>query len=343
MCCLLLAGHLCAQPRVSWGITAMTEGDWNMTDGQTAWVNYLEAGVNVGLWKGAQLEAAAIATYAAGGAVEGSQLGVSNIYADANKPFRLIQASVGQRIADKAYCAAGLRNIDVDYFTSHSTAFFTGPANANFPIISNNYPAATFPMSALGVHVELYPLKGITLKASVYNGVAYETLDRQFRFVPSSDGVFSIGSVSYDREAGGEHPAHYTLGYVCGKVPDGGETLVRKTGFWGLVEQPFLQWSDTQWCLLLQGAAMSRHTSGTHGYWGAGITVDGISRRKMTAGIAFNRMHDHAEGNELDIELTWAVPLTERFSLQPALHFMRSGHRETVVGLLRASLSLGNM
>ena len=321
----------------------MTEGDWNMTDGQTAWVNYLEAGVNVGLWKGAQLEAAAIATYAAGGTVEGSQLGVSNIYADANKPFRLIQASVGQRIADKAYCAAGLRNIDVDYFTSHSTAFFTGPANANFPIISNNYPAATFPMSALGVHVELYPLKGITLKASVYNGVAYETLDRQFRFVPSSDGVFSIGSVSYDREAGGEHPAHYTLGYVCGKVPDGGETLVRKTGFWGLVEQPFLQWSDTQWCLLLQGAAMSRHTSGTHGYWGAGITVDGISRRKMTAGIAFNRMHDHAEGNELDIELTWAVPLTERFSLQPALHFMRSGHRETVVGLLRASLSLGNM
>lgn len=44
----------------------MTEGNWNMSDGKTAWVNYLEADLNVALWKGAQFEGAAIATYAAG-------------------------------------------------------------------------------------------------------------------------------------------------------------------------------------------------------------------------------------------------------------------------------------
>lgn len=323
----------------------MTEGDWNMTDGETAWVNYLEADLNIALWKGAQLEGAAIATYAAGGAVEGSRLGVSNIYTDVNRPFRLIQASLGQRFGEWLYCSVGLRNIDTDFFTTPSTSFFTAPADADFPIISNNYPVATFPMAALGGHVEVYPFKGFTVKASVYNGTAYEKLDRQFRFVPSTDGLFSIGSMTYERPTKGEHSASYTLGYVYGKTPGEGQDagFVRKTGLWGLVEQPFLHWRKTQWCLLLQGAAMTRHTSDTYGYWGAGVTVNGIMRRKMMAGLAVNRMYDRAEGNELDVEVTWMVPLTGWLSVQPALHFMRSGHRETVVGLLRASVFLGNL
>ena len=66
-------------PRVGWSLTAMTEGEWNMTSGNTSWVNYLEAGVNVGLWKGAAFEGMAIATYQSGGAVDDDNLGLSNI------------------------------------------------------------------------------------------------------------------------------------------------------------------------------------------------------------------------------------------------------------------------
>lgn len=343
--CLLCVCCSYGQSRVSWGVTAMTEGNWNMSDGKTAWVNYLEADLNVALWKGAQFEGAAIATYAAGKLVENSLLGYSNIYTDENKPFRLIQASIGQRIGSLLYLSVGLRNIDIDYFTTPSTSFFTAPADADFPIISSNYPVATFPMSAIGGHLEVYPFEGFVAKVSVYNGVAHETFDTQFHFRPSAEGLFSIGSLSYEYKTKGEHSANYTLGYVYGKIPgEGAEaSFDRKTGLWGLVEQPFLHWRGTQWCLLLQGAVMTRHTSGTHGYWGAGLTVNGISNRKMMAGFAVNRMHDHLEGNEVGMEHTWLVPLNNWLSIQPTLHFIYSHHRKDVVGLLRLSVSLGNL
>ena len=323
----------------------MTEGDWSMSDGKAAWVNYLEADLNVGLWRGAQLEGAAIATYAAGGPVDDCILGYSNIYADENKPFRLIQASLGQRIGDWFYCSVGLRNIDIDYFTTPSTSFFTAPSDANFPILSNNYPVATFPAAAMGAHLELFPFNGVTVKVSVYSGVAHETLGKQFHVSLSQEGVFSMGSLSYERETKWEHSANYVLGYVYGKIPEYGTEgpLVRKTGFWGLVEQPFLHWRGTQWRLLLQGAVMTRYTSATYGYWGAGFTVNEIAKRRMTAGFAVNRLHDRSSGNELDAELTWMVPLTDRLSVQPALHFIRCSHRKDIVGLVRMSVSLGNM
>ena len=49
-----------ASSRVGWSLTAMTEGEWNMTNGNTSWVNCLEASVDVSLWKGAAFEGMAI-------------------------------------------------------------------------------------------------------------------------------------------------------------------------------------------------------------------------------------------------------------------------------------------
>lgn len=334
-----------SQPRVRWGLTGITEGDWNMTDGKAEWVNYLEAGLNVALWKGAELEGAAIATYSTIGPVSDDLLGFSNIYVGENKPFRLIQASLGQKFGGRAYVSAGLRNIDTDYFTSPATSLFTAPADADFPIISNNYPVATFPMSALGVHLEVYPFSGFALKSSLYNGVADDTFRRQFRFRPGRDGLFSIGSVSYEWDVAEGESACYVFGYVAGRVPDGEipDVFYRKTGIWGLVEQPFMKWGSTRWCLLLQGAMMTRYRQNTHGYWGTGLTVSGISARNIVAGVAVNRMHDLESGNEIDVEITCMVPFNDWFSVQPAVHVIRSRHRDMVVGMLRLCATFGTI
>lgn len=131
---------------------------------------------------------------------------------------------------------------------------------------------------------------------------------------------------------------------MAGKVPDGEASGVfyRKTGVWGLVEQPFLRWGTTRWCLLLQGAMMTRYRQDTHGYWGTGLTVSGISGRNIEAGVAVNRMHDLASGNEVDAEVTCVVPFADWLSVQPAVHVIRSRHREIVVGLLRLNVTFGN-
>ena len=329
-------------PRVEWSLTATTEGEWNLTNGNTSWVNYLEAGVNVGLWKGAAFEGMAIATYQAGGAVDDDNLGLSSIYADENKPFRLMQVSLRQSFGERFWVSVGLRNVDLDFFTTPATGLFTGAANADYPILPLNYPMATFPLSAMGIHLEYLPVDGLTLKASVYNGVASDDFDRQFRFCPSSDGVFTLGSISYEIPSKGEQPASYTVGYVYGKTPlDETEKLEKETGFWALVEQPLTMVGKSQLVLLGQGAAMTSRHSPCDGYWGGGLVMNRIARNDMTAGIVFNRLL-FAGGDETDIECTLHCPITSWLSVQPALHIIHHNKHNFVAGLLRLSLELGN-
>lgn len=329
-------------PRVGWNVTAMTEGEWNMTNGNTAWVNYLEVGVDVGLWKGAAFEGMAIATWQAGGAIDDDNLGLSNIYADENRPLRLMQASLRQRFGKRFFVSVGLRNVDVDYFTTPATGLFTGAADADYPILSLNYPLATFPSAAIGIHVEYFPIDRLTLKASVYNGVASDDFGRQFRFCPSGDGIFSMGSVSYEVPSKGEQDADYTVGYVYGKTPsEDGSVHERKAGFWALMEQPLLMAGKSQLVLLGQGAAMTRRHVPCNGYWGGGLVMNRIARNDMTAGVVFNRLL-FAGGDETDIECTLHCHLTSWLSVQPALHLIHHNKHNFVAGLLRVSLELGN-
>ena len=319
--CLCVIGVRAQTPvssRVGWNLTAMTEGEWNMTSGNTSWVNYLEVGVDVGLWKGASFEGMAIATWQTGGAVDDDNLGLSNIYTDENRPFRLMQ------------------------FITPATGLFTGAADADYPILSLNYPLATFPLGAMGVHLEYLPVNRLTLKASVYNGVASDDFDRQFRFCPSGDGIFTMGSISYEIPSKGEQAANYTIGYVYGKTPSEDRSVhERETGFWALLEQPLLMVGKSQLVLLGQGAAMTRRYVPCNGYWGGGLVMNRIARNDMIAGIVFNRLL-FSGGDETDIECTLHCHLTPWLSVQPALHIIHHNKHNFVAGLLRVSLEFGN-
>lgn len=111
--------------RVKWEISGTTEGLWNITDGKTGWCNLLEVSAETGLWKNAQLETAAISTYNLGIPVAGDLQAFSCIDAGPDKAFRLIEAGIRQNIGDKGSVYAGLRNIDMDHFTTPFTALFT--------------------------------------------------------------------------------------------------------------------------------------------------------------------------------------------------------------------------
>ena len=129
--------------RVKWEISGTTEGLWNITDGKTGWCNLLEVSAETGLWKNAQLETAAISTYNLGIPVAGDLQAFSCIDAGPDKAFRLIEAGIRQNIGDKGSVYAGLRNIDMDHFTTPFTALFTNASHGNFPILSANFPLAS--------------------------------------------------------------------------------------------------------------------------------------------------------------------------------------------------------
>lgn len=132
---LLLGVHsLSAQEqRFNWNVGVITEGQWNMTDGRTAWANLLSAEAGVRLWKGATLGMSAISTYEAGASAVDDRQDFSNINAS-NRAFRLTHLGLGQQLADgKVFLFLGLRGADEDYCNTDYAGIFTGSSYGGCP------------------------------------------------------------------------------------------------------------------------------------------------------------------------------------------------------------------
>lgn len=347
---LAAIGHTACPPAQAqsyeWNVSLITEGGWNLTDNRAGWCNLLQAGGSVGLWQGACLEADALGTYRLHCPLADDLQGVSNIDAGPNRAFRLVQAGLSQQLGKHWRVFAGLRNVDTDHFDTPFTALFTGSSHGNFPILSGNFPLGTYPLSALALHLEYSPSRHFTVKETVYNGVADDRLNRQFRFRPGRDGVFNIGCLNYVLDPEEKHHGHYTLGYALGTQPDEeNETaqpaaLSYNYALWALAEQSLLPIGRTHLGALLQGGIAPTRRSACRYYWGAGLTLGGVTRRDGHVGLAVNRAI-YADGTETDLELTGHFPLWKYLAVQPTLHHIRTNGRSTVAALLRISVEIG--
>ena len=337
-----LAVHA-SEPRVTWNIAGTTEGLWNISGGKTGWCNLLEAAVGTRLWKGARLETGAISTYNLNLPVADDLQAFSSLDAGPDKAFRLIQAGISQEAGGWLTAYAGLRNIDMDHFTTPFTGLFTNASHGNFPILSSNFPLATYPLAALCLHLEFHPTENLTLRESVYNGVASDRLDRQFRFCPGSDGVFNIASLNYHVGPEEEHHGFYTLGYACGSSPaeEGAEGKTFNYALWGLVEQPFLHIGENHLGALVQGGTSPAGRSECRYYWGAGLILTCLQGKGIRAGIVVNRAV-YATDRETDVELTGSFPVCDWLTFQPALHHIRTNGHAIVAAQLRAVVEFGN-
>lgn len=157
----------------------------------------------------------------------------SNLEAD-NLPLALCVAGMGWRIGERHSLFAGIRNMNVDYFTSDVTSLFTHSSNGIFPTVASNYDIANYPVASVGVHY-MYETDPLTLQASLYNGRGYKRFsgrENVFRFCPESDGVFAVAQAEYKY-----HDSHYFLGtsFHYGRL-DGGARQVRPS-FWTYAEQ----------------------------------------------------------------------------------------------------------
>lgn len=325
--------------KYSWNVTADNEGLWNMTTGKGAYNGLLTVEGGVSPWQGGTVEASAIASYTTGAVADDIQ-GVSNLDAGENRSFRLLKLGIGQQFGNWTLFA-GLRNIDFDYFTTDYTSFFTGSSYGNFPTLSLNHPLPTYPLSALGVHVEYAPSENIVIKESLYAGSASDRFKRQFRVRPVDDGFFNIGSVTYTAESDDDDfsPVSYMLSYSIARMPEEYGDMELHYAMFGNVEQPVATVHDeVQLGILAQGSwcpveGMCR------GY--AAVAMLGQWRNGMMAGVACNRVFA-TNGDESDLEFTFSYPLLRYFTLTPSLHcIFTEGSKCNVVGMLRVSFTIG--
>ena len=345
---LCVHGNEAKAQQYEWNVAGITEGAWNMTDKKTGWNNLLEIGGSIGLWKGAKLEATAIGTYQLDYPVVEDIQVFSNISAGTNRAFRLLHGGISQELGKHWLVFAGLRNVDTDYFGTPFTCLFTGSSNGNFPVLSGNFPLGTFPMAALSIHAEYRPCENLTFKETVYNGVADDRLEHQFRIRPDKDGVLNIGSVSYDLNAGKKHEGSYTIGYALGTQPKEVDEEAEMTedeltynyALWALAEQNLCKIGSTKLGALLQGGMAPAERSACRYYWGAGLTLGGITPNDGQVGVVVNRAI-MADGTETSTELTGHFPVFEHFAIQPAVHCIRTNGHTTFAGLLRLSFEFG--
>lgn len=331
--------------RYEGNVSLISEAGWNLTDNRAGWCNLLKAGGAAALWQGARLEAEALGTYRLHCPLTDDLQGLSNIDAGHNRAFRFVQAGLSQQIGTRWTLFAGLRNVDTDHFDTPFTGLFTGSSHGDFPILSANFPLATYPMSALSLHAEYRPNRRLTVKESVYNGVADDRINRQFRLQPKKDGVFNIGCVNYTVDPEEKHHGHYTLGYALGTQPvydDEQRTgdLTYNYTLWALGEQSLVDIGRTHLGALLQGGIAPARRSACRYYWGAGLTLGGVTRRDAHLGIVVNRAI-YSDGTETDTEFTGHFPVWKYMAVQPAFHHIRTNGRSTVAALLRICFEIG--
>lgn len=324
------------EQRVSWGVGVITEGQWNMSDGEVGWANRVNADFGLRLWKGALFDVSALATYGAGTPIASDRQGFSNIDAE-NRAFRLFHAGLSQQLLDERLTLfVGLKAADEDYFNTDLAGLFTGSAYGAIPVCSENHGVSVYPEAALALHAE-YVWKNWTFRESLYNGAPSDRLDEQFRFRPGRDGLFNIGSAMYARASDEDlAPACYTLGYMLSSKQVNGQT---EFGLWATIEQPLFRIGRARLNLLAQGTAELTHDAACVGFWAGGLVAENVTRNGGRLGVSVNRMYC-CDGNETDVELTFHCPLKWGLSLQPALHAIRTDGRTTMVGQLRLCYEL---
>lgn len=242
----------------------------------------------------------------------------------------------------------GLRNVNRDYFTSRYTSLFTNSSCGIYPTLSLNYPLANYPLSAMSIHLEHCISNTLCLKSSLYNGKAYAIHEKAaaiFTVKPATNGMFSITDLNYTSNK--TNYANYNLGVAVhsryiNTMEDGSkETKKVNYTLWANAEQTIFKHGNKASGIFVQASYAPPGRNNCHWYYAAGCVLSGYLSTKGTNSLGLVVNHAVLSGiTETAVELTCHYPLSNAFSLQPAIHYIQTGKEKTLAAMLRFSYSL---
>ena len=326
--------------RYACGVDYVTEGQFNLRNGQAAWANRLDLELGAKLWRNARADLGLMATWRQGDDVASVCQDFSNINAP-GKALRLTQAGLTQTFGSAWSLFAGLGQVDRAYFDTPMASLFTGASYGCLPTLADNFHINVYPLSALGLQLSYSPVESLTLRASLWNGNAGDTPSTQFRFRPKADGIIHVGSLTWEQSARDGEPLTplWQVGWNVGnhyRPATGGRHT--QAGFWLTAEQPVCRLGRAH---LHLGGTFSREFSDPEvakTYWNLIAACHGVGTPEGTLAVVVERAFYH-DAHETDVELTWSQPLTSWLTLQPAVHFLRTSGRSQTVGQIRLSCS----
>lgn len=216
----------------------------------------------------------------------------------------------------------GIRNTGEDYFASDVTSFFVNSSCGIFPVISANFPIATYPFGAMCLHYS-YGSEHWGAKATIYNGEGrYKLTGREniFRINPKNDGIFCM--------AQGEYKSKGSSYFLGGSLYKSSPTL------WSYCEQQLCKQHNLK-AIASFGHSFDEETL-CRNFIGIGATM---CIGNIETGF-FSDYADMGEHHEYATELSVKVPLTSHLSVQPALHYINGTTATGFIGLIRLGVEI---
>lgn len=316
------------QKTVEGSIELTSEFQYNFRN-RCTWVSTLEICANLSIeklggWKGGFLGVELISVYRTSKNRIADDLQVFSNIDNPTLPIGFNKLGYTQKL-NKTELFWGLRNINDDYFITPYTSVFTNSSCGVFPTLSANFSLANYPLSAMCLHVEYRPKKEISIKNSLYNGVAYDQykeIGRIFTVNPSHDGIINMTDFTYTAARG---------------VYNAGITVASKSSYamWANIEQAVYKTKLKEIGVLVQA---SYSPLDCFAYYGLGTLFYGFVTPKnrdvfgLQVGVA-----EYREATEVAIELTWSIPVNKHFTIQPAYHNIGS----TNIAMVRVYYTFG--
>lgn len=229
----------------------------------------------------------------------------------------------------------GIRDVNIDYFTTPCDLFFTNSSAGITPTISLNYKAAVYPMAAMGIHME-YSSDNFVFMNSFYNNLKGVNEDNifQFGFNPVKNGYVNFSQVQYSANSG-----IYYLGWVMEKTP---ERNFRYSTYIS-AEKNIARFSGS----VLRAASKIGYTPQKdhycRTYLGSGVILSNLLEDNEKDRLGLMLVYaDLADDDELAAELTYVIELFPSVYLQPALHFIKHTKMNELLGLLRVTVNLNH-
>lgn len=340
----LLSVTITAQEAYKTEVTVVltSEGQYNTTNHKANWVNLLEVSTETNLGGNLTLIGDLISVQNTRdqkdkGSVCSDLQTFSNIEEDSHE-ISIFALGPSWAVTERFNLFLGVRNINMDYFSSPLTSLFTGSSQGIYPTISCNWNlAANYPLAGMCLHLEWTPFGNWEFKNSFYNGVSSNKFTEVFRFRPQRDGVFNMTQFGYaEPEDGKCWLGKYYAGFSYGNAPyeEGGKKDSR-TSVYGLIEQPFIA---RDLGLLLEGGWASGSQT-CHHYFGTGAIYSNLFKKGADFGVMVNRAI-FEDGRETDVELTYSIPLTKHTTVQPGMHLVRTSGTSNRIGVIRLCISL---
>ena len=191
---------------------------------------------------------------------------------------------------------------------------------------------------ALGLNLTWEAIPGLTIKNSIFNGVASREWSRVFNFRPGHDGIMDIAQVIYkdadDDNLIGEYRAG--IAYVDALQP-GQIDKHQSTAWMDHIDQPVVTGAYPV-AVTLGGVVSKKKVNYAYQYYNAGAVVKNVLLQGSRLGVNLCRAYFSDGVHESDVEVEYALPVFKNVEIQPGVHFIRTSGESATAALVRASI-----